>query len=399
MAQNNTFNIGTLGRLVSGISVCIAGIIATSPQPTRLLWQASVVLSEWGHWLALLSLLLIPGYRRSRLDALGSILAAIAILLLLVPLWNAVTLSRTLPISLEKTFGSSISQSIPNKPPRPAALVFKDLLAGISSSDVLVDEHVYQVVDNKQLRLDLYRPAFADGTLPVVIVVHAGGWTSGNKRQLTSLNDYLASRGYVVASIEYRLAPQWQFPAAQEDLTAAIKYIKTLEYSHGLDPNRIALIGRSAGGQIALLSAYTNKDPSIRGVVSFYAPIALRWGYNNPAKLGVIDSSGILELYLGGTPESHSSQYFAAEPAQFVNDSTPPTLLIQGLRDEHVAPFHSNFLSARLLEEGVPHFILRMPWATHGCDYFFSGPCGQISTFAVERFLGSVFKKIDGSSS
>ena len=93
MAQTNTFNIGTLGRLAAGISVFIAGIIATSPQPTRMLWQASVVLSEWGHWLALLSLLLIPGYRRSRLDALGSILAAIAILFLLVPLSNAVRLS------------------------------------------------------------------------------------------------------------------------------------------------------------------------------------------------------------------------------------------------------------------------------------------------------------------
>ena len=78
MQRTNNFNIGTFGRLAGGIFLFIAGIIAISPQPTRLIWQASVISSEWGHWLALLSLLLIPGYRRSRFDALGSILAETA---------------------------------------------------------------------------------------------------------------------------------------------------------------------------------------------------------------------------------------------------------------------------------------------------------------------------------
>ena len=54
--------------------------------------------------------------------------------------------------------------------------------------------------------------------------------------------------------------------------------------------------------------------------------------------------------------------------------------------------FHADLVSAKLIEQGVPHMVLRMPWATHGCDYVFSGPCGQISTFAIEQFLGAVLR-------
>ncbi len=67
---------------------------------------------------------------------------------------------------------------------------------------------------------------------------------------------------------------------------------------------------------------------------------------------------------------------------------------MQGLRDEHVSPFHAEFVSSRLIAAGVPNLVVRMPWATHGCDYVFSGPCGQISTYAVEQFLGATLYKL-----
>ena len=318
--------------------------------------------------------------------------ASVGIVLLLTPLARAYRLSETLPADLDRAFGPAVAASRSLQPRRPAPLVLTDLIRGVQTTDVLVDEHVYDVVDGENLTLDLYRPAFAEGSLPVVVVVHGGGWTDGDKRELPDLNEYLASRGYVVASIEYRLAPRWPFPAAQEDVSAAIDYVKDLAHTHSLNPERIALIGRSAGGQVALLASYTSNDPAIKGVVSFYGPTALRWGYDNPAKIGVVDSSGILELYLGGPPDSHGAQYDAAEPRRFVSASTPPTLFIQGLRDEHVSPFHAEFVSDRLIEAGVPHHVVRMPWATHGCDYVFSGPCGQISTYAVERFLGAILR-------
>jgi acetyl esterase/lipase len=124
--------------------------------------------------------------------------------------------------------------------------------------------------------------------------------------------------------------------------------------------------------------------------VSYYGPAALRWGYANPAKRSIIDSSGILDAYLGGPPQTHGAQYDAASPLSHIGQGAPPTLLINGLRDELVSPFHGEFLSDRLLRANVPHLFLRLPWASHGCDYVFSGPCGQITTYAVERFLSAV---------
>lgn len=265
-----------------------------------------------------------------------------------------------------------------------------DLVLGVRSDDVRVDEHVYAVVDGHELKLDLYRAQSTQQSRPVVITIHGGSWLSGNRADFVELNRHLAADGYIVAAIDYRLAPRWRFPAAQEDVAAAVSYVKALDAATMVDPNRIALIGRSAGGQIALLAAYTARDPAIRGVVSYYGPAALRWGYENPAKRAVVDSSGVLETYLGGPPATHGAQYEAAEPATFVDAASPPTLFIQGLRDELVSPFHNEFVSARLIGAGVPHFILRLPWAVHGCDYIFSGPCGQLSTYAVEWFLRTV---------
>ena len=380
------------GRVICGGCIAAAGLIAVAPQPTSLLWQASVLLSEWGYWLGALALLLLPGGRRSRTDLVGALAAALGILLLLSPVARAWALNAVLPGALHAAFGQPPANTPTEQPPRPAPLVLPDLLLGVAWDDVIAEEHVYAVVEGEQLGLDLYRPAFAAEALPVVVAIHGGGWVGGDKRDMPELYHYLASRGYVVASMAYRLAPRWQFPAAQEDVTAAIRYVQGLARTHSLDPQRIALLGRSAGAQVAVLAAYTASDPAIRAVVSYYGPFALRWGYDNPARRGVVDSSGLLETYLGGPPATHLEQYHAAEPSRFVTAETPPTLFIQGLRDEHVSPFHAEFVSTRLIDAGVPHVVVRMPWATHGCDYVFSGPCGQVSTYAVEQFLAATLR-------
>lgn len=390
MSQRRKVGIGAIGRLIAGGVVCAAGLIAVMPHETALMWQMSVVLSEWGHWLGLLSLLLLLGWRHSWLHGTAATLTAVGIVMLCTSVARAYLAVATLPDELQQAFGVPVAISVTAAPPRPQPLVVSDLLFGVSTGDFLVDEHVYGVVDGENLTLDLYRPTVGFEPRPVVMVIHGGGWTDGTKREFPQLSEYLAARGYVVASLDYRLAPRWKFPAPQDDLTTAIEYVKNLESTHNIDPTRIALLGRSVGAQIALLGAYTSSDPAIRGVVSMYGPAALRWGYYNPAKARVVDSSAALEDYLGGAPDTHGEQYDAAEPARAVTAASPPTLLVQGLRDEHVVPFHVDLVSDRLVDKGVPHVVVRMPWATHGCDFIFSGPCGQISTFAIEQFLGAV---------
>ncbi len=395
MSPSRSVNLLAVGRLALALVVLAAGLVAVVPHRDALMWRASVIASEGGHWLAVASVVLLFGWRRSGLHKASVVLAIIGIVLLVTPVMQAYRVAATLPDALHAAFGEPRVISTTEAVPRSAPLVAMDLVFGASAEEVIADEHVYDVVSDQHLTLDLYRPRFGVDPRPVIMVIHGGGWTDGDKRQFATLSRYLAARGYVVANVAYRLAPDSRFPAPLEDLVSAIQYVKDLETTHGVDPTRFAFLGRSAGGQIALLAAYTLEDPAIRGVVSFYGPTELRWGYENPAKMAVVDSSFALEQYLGGPPATHGEQYDAAEPGRFATTTSPPTLLLYGLRDEHVAPFHAESLSAQLGDMDVPHMLLQMPWATHGCDYLFSGPCGQISTYAVEQFLGAVLRGDD----
>jgi acetyl esterase/lipase len=221
-------------------------------------------------------------------------------------------------------------------------------------------------------------------------VVHGGSWQHGDSTQLAALNRYLAARGYMVAAINYRLLPDHPFPAGCDDLRAAIDYLRANAEAIGADPRRIVLLGRSAGGQLALLVAYTAGDPAIRGVIGIYPAIDLVYAYQHPSDPRLLDGPAVLRAYLGGSPEQARATYAAASPTSFVASNTPPTLLIHGESDELVSPAQSRRLAARLADAGRPHLLLQLPWATHGCDAHFSGPSGQLSTYAIERFLAAV---------
>ena len=165
-----------------------------------------------------------------------------------------------------------------------------------------------------------------------MIIIHGGRWTSGDSTQLPAINQYLAARGYAVAAINYRLAPEHVFPAARDDVLAAIAFLEENADEFGLDASRLVLMGRSSGGHLALLVAYTAYNPAIRGVVAFYPVSDMNWSYSNPTNPLVVDIKGTLEDFLGGTPEEVPDSYRAASPYVFVNADVPPTLLIHGTR-------------------------------------------------------------------
>jgi acetyl esterase/lipase len=376
--------------LLSALSAAAASLIVFGA-PTYHLWILRIGVTEWGHVLALLALTpLLPGWRRSRLGRISAALGLCAALLSLTPLLQAALLARELPTQLAISFGVVSPRTAPGAAARQAPLLALDLLGGVASPPVHERSLVYVTRDGQPLQLDLYQPLAAQAAMPVVVIIHGGSWRSGNSTQLSAFNHYLAARGYAVAAINYRLAPEHPFPAARDDVLAALAYLKSNAADLGLDPQRIVLLGRSAGGQLALLVAYTAGDPSIRGAVSFYAPADMRYGYANPANPAVIDSRAILSDYLGGSPEQVPAVYDAASPINFVDPTTPPTLLIHGGSDDLVLLGQSERLDARLAAAGRPHLLLQLPWATHGADANFSGPSGQLSTYAVERFLAAV---------
>ena len=101
----------------------------------------------------------------------------------------------------------------------------------------------------------------------------------------------------------------------------------------------------------------------------------------------MLDTPKVLTEFLGGPLDGHEATYRKASPLEHVAANSPPTLVIHGLSDELVYPEHSRRLEAALRAVSVPGFALLLPWATHGCEANLAGPSGQLSTYAIERFL------------
>ena len=207
---------------------------------------------------------------------------------------------------------------------------------------------------------------------------------------MPELNSYLANAGYHVAAINYRLAPEYQSPFQVRDVQAAIHYLRKHAERLQIDTNNFVLLGRSAGAQIALLAAYTLNEPGIKGVIDFYGPADMVWGYSAPSNPLVMDSRKVMEDYLGGRYSDVPQNYIASSPLNFVSRNSVRTLIIHGKNDVLVAYEHSRRLQQKLNENGIKNYFLSLPWATHGFDYTLNGPGGQLSTFSIEYFLKCV---------
>jgi len=382
-------------RLLGGcVFLALAALTAVAP-PNEFLWKMSIAATEGGHYLAIGALVVaIPWRGQHFLGKIGGIMAIGAAIIFALPLFYASETSKNLPAMIDASFGTE--QRVRGRfaeDARPEPLVMFDLVSSIQSRPVRLEEREFSSPEGEKLSLDIYKPGYEYDLLPGILVVHGGSWQGGSNKEFVALNAYLAARDYVVISIDYRLAPKWKFPAGRDDVLAAIAYLKVYGKEFGVDASRLAILGRSAGGQLALLAAYTAGEPAIRGVISVYGPTDLKFGYDRPAAKSLIDTRGVLEGYLGGSPAKADDAYFAASPINFVTPSAPPTLLIHGLHDAHVSPEESERLEAKLSQARVKSLFLRLPWATHACDWSFSGPCGQITTYAVERFLDRVMHK------
>jgi acetyl esterase/lipase len=379
-------------RFAFGLILFLFSLLCVFRAPSYDLWISALVVTENGHWLWLLSLLsFLPGWRRDRLSRSGAVLSLTGALLFLTPVFRALPVAKKLPSELSAAFGDSAPRSAPDAPFRVHPLSFTSFITGIRSPSIREDSFVYSRSCGG-LALQLYRPKTSVSPLPLVVVVHGGSWRSGHRLELPELSRYLAARGYAVASIDYALAPGTNFPGPVEDVRDALAYLRRNAAELGVSTGPAVLLGRSAGGQIALAAAHADEPiPGVAGVVVFYGPNDLHLAWAEPGD--ILDSRYLLGLYLGGSPAQFPERYDAASPLLRAGKRTPPVLMIHGGRDELVWPVHQLRLSAKLKDAGVPHHHLALPWATHGCDYFPSGPCGQLSTYAVERFLAAVFRK------
>jgi acetyl esterase/lipase len=248
----------------------------------------------------------------------------------------------------------------------------------------LTEGVLYVEVDGHRLSLDVYQPftkPVVGEQYPAIIVIHGGGWRNGEPGSwFTAHNHYFASQGYVVFDIEYRLSGVAKWPAPFEDVQAAIRWVKNHAAEYQIDPERIALLGRSAGAHLALMAAYcADEETQVRAVVSIYGAIELRWPNLQPG-------SAIIDL-MGGTFEQLPAAYESATPINFVHDGLPPTLLIEAGMDLITPHQHGDGMVNALSLTDTPFALLRSPWSRHGFDAVLAGLGAQLTYYHLDRFL------------
>ncbi len=254
-----------------------------------------------------------------------------------------------------------------------------------------------------------------------IIFIHGGAWRFG-RRNISKFPYFrqLAGQGHLIMDIDYTLNPLGTIPGMVRDVKRAIIWLKAHATEYNIDPERIALLGQSAGGHLALLAAYTPNyvgwqpknvagDTSVRAVVSFYGPpdmIALH--DDMVARFGSVLTDDVLEQVNGllsrvredtlvpvisdlvGEPLAERPDiYRLLSPSTYVDAGCPPTLLLYGTHDVFVDHLSAERLYKSLRQANVPVVYLPLP----GCEHTFESvlprvsPAAQTAVYHLERFL------------
>ena len=380
--------------LIAAIVLCFAASWIVLPPFISGVLPLTVGVPELAPWFLVVALVVCAlTFRSFAVDATARTalyLAAVAAILSAYPICRvpfAITVfDRSMHDGLGAAYENQIS-SVPRFELRMHVLSPFDFVRGIAESDIVVRRGIeFAKPAGVPLTIDIYRPASA-GRYPVLIQIYGGAWQRGSPEDNGAFASWFASRGYVVAAIDYRHAPEAMWPAQIDDVRGAIAWIVAHAPEVEADTDRIAIIGRSAGAQLALVAAYQAKAPTIKAAVSYYGPTNLEEGWREPPRPDPLDVRSIIESYLGGTPDQAAMKYRDASPVTYAMKSVPPTLLIYGTRDKVVESRFGRELHDRLRAAGATSVLLEIPWADHAFDAIPGGLSGQISLYYTERFL------------
>ncbi|MEZ5942981.1 MAG: alpha/beta hydrolase [Planctomycetaceae bacterium] len=330
---------------------------------------------------------------------------AVVTLLLLVAIPDAV--------SEEVTTGSALNilREAPPKPPKgfntaAAAMLAvqtgKVKLVAMPPGDEVEEQRnvEYGRVGDHALKLNLYSPKERNELLPGIILIHGGAWKAGRKEDYAFYGRKLASKGYVVASIDYRLSQDAVFPAAVQDCKCAVRWMRANAKDLGVNPEAIGVGGGSAGGHLAMMVGYCQSNPEFEGdgghattssdvqcVVNLYGPYDLTTEFvrNNPFARQVVGE------FLGASVKENKALCLKASPAKYLTSEAPPTLILHGTVDDIVPINQSDLLSQRLKEVDVPYIYDRLPGWPHAMDL--SQDVNDRCVWFMERFFDQYLKQ------
>jgi acetyl esterase len=233
------------------------------------------------------------------------------------------------------------------------------------------DGIVYGEAGGEQLTMDYYPPA-GPAPHPVAIIIHGGGYVGGTSKNGSEAYcaDFLAPAGYAVFSINYRLAPKYPYPAMVEDVERAIRFIRHNAKKWQADPNRIALVGGSAGGYLSNMVGVLQapavkgaKDPVDRASARVQAVVTLF----GPSDFRGSEPKGGTKSLLAPLIEQKGVEAALAEasPVMHVTSDAPPFLLIHGDRDQSVPLVQSTQMQAALKANNVRCDLIIIPKGPH----------------------------------
>ena len=376
--------------------VCSLWIVV--PAPNYFLLRLAVVTPEISPWLIclnLLGLILTVFVHKNWWSALIFISSLLGLILSLLPTLQLATTNRKFAVEMERVLGTDYLQSVPEDlkaQMRPQPFILADVFRGLPKQEVRTQRGiVFASPDGVDLKLNVYQPLVTQKLqkLPTLVILYGGAWRQGSPDKNEKFSCYIAAQGYSVIAIDYRHAPKYKFPAQIEDVRAALQYIQAHADNLAVDIERIAIMGRSAGGHLATLAAYEQGAMPFRAVVSYYAPSNLLEGFYNPPVPDPINTNAVLRDFLGGTPDEFLELYKTASPKNYVRPDLPPSLLIYAGRDHVVQPKFGRILYNQLQATGNRAIFLEIPWAEHSFDAVFPGISNQLALYYTERFLAS----------
>ncbi len=247
----------------------------------------------------------------------------------------------------------------------------------------------YAEYGDRQLQMDIYRPRDAWGSLPAIVCIHGGGWAKGDRTNHANLAQALAQRGFVTATISYRLSGESPFPAAIHDCKASVRYLRAQADVLGIDRDKIGAIGLSAGGHLTALLGTSGGVDELEGngghaefssAIQAAVPMGAQTDFLSDRTREIskaVDRGQIWRQFLGGPQESRRDTYQLASPLTHLDDADPPMLFITGEKDDsstHADDFRGRMEELEVAQDLIvideaPHpFLARQKWFDQAVD-------------------------------
>ena len=252
----------------------------------------------------------------------------------------------------------------------------------------------YGRVGDRALLLDVYAPEKLDKPVPGLIFIHGGGWKSGSKQDYKLYTIRFAKHGFVAASMGYRFVQEAPFPACVEDVKCAVRWMRENAAQLNVDPDKIVVIGGSAGGHLALMAGYTANMPELEGtgghagVSSAVAAVVDLYGPSDfTLPKARVDST--VTNFIKKSYEEAPELYQLASPITHVKKGVPPTLIFHGTLDHIVPISQSDLLAEKLKSVGAPYWYDCLDGYPHTMDIFMpvSDHCEKVMNLFFDQYL------------